>query len=323
MSEGEGANMAIICHQNADPDALCSAYALKHLIGILGYKGEISVLSDEVSILASNIAGMLNIEYSTSGNLNAFNLFIVVDTCNPEQLGKFHQAPLIKPTLTIDHHSPKPEKGVFKESIVDPKATSTSEIIAELFKKSGKEISREVCTALLIGILYDSRSLYLATPRTLKTAAFLLEKGGDYTFAHRVLKGIMDRAEKIARLKAAKRAEITDVNGWIIVFTRVGSYEASACRGLIELGADVAIVGTERKDEIRISARATKEFYERTRVHLGKVMNKLGKTIGGSGGGHTLAAGFNATSGDLEDAFQTLQTLLRNVITREKRENDK
>ncbi|MBS7247412.1 MAG: DHH family phosphoesterase [Candidatus Jordarchaeales archaeon] len=304
--------VAVICHQNADPDALCSAYALECLAWAMGCRAEFSTLSDEVSSITANIAEELKIDYSTSNDLESFDKFIVVDAGTPEQLGKFHDAPFMRPTMVIDHHVLN-HKDIFSSFIVDHNATATAEIITKLFEVARIRPSEKASTALLIGILYDSRNFYIATPKTLRAAAFLIENGADYTAAQEALKGTMDRAERVARLKAAKRAELIDINGWIIVFTQVGSYEASAGRGLIELGADVAIVGSERKDETRVSGRATKRFYEKTGIHLGEVMKEVEGKVKGSGGGHSLAAGFNGES-PLNVVFKEIQEILKKKI---------
>lgn len=302
----------MICHENADPDALCSAYALRDLASAVGCKAEFSTLSDEVSNITANVAETLKIDYLTSGDLEKFDMFIVVDAGTPDQLGKFHEAPFVRPTMVIDHHVLN-RKDIFSSFIIDCEATATAEIITRLFEAARVHPSEKACTALLVGILYDSRNFYIATAKTLRAAAFLIENGADYTTAQEVLRGTMDRAERVARLKAAKRAELVDIEGWIIAFTRVGSYEASASRGLIELGADVAIVGSERKEETRVSGRATKRFYEKTGVHLGEVMKEIESRIKGSGGGHSLAAGFNGKC-TLDEAFKEIQEILRRRI---------
>ncbi|MEM4678846.1 MAG: bifunctional oligoribonuclease/PAP phosphatase NrnA, partial [Candidatus Jordarchaeales archaeon] len=313
LKKKRGAKVAVICHQNADPDTLCSAYALKDLVSAIGYRVELSTLADEVSSVTANIAKTLNIEYSTECNdLDGYDAFIVVDAGVPEQLGKFCNAPFIKPTLLIDHHTTKTTRP-FSAFIIDSEAAATAEIVARLFEAAKKRPSKKVSTALLVGILYDSRNFYIATAKTLRAAAFLLESGADYTLAQEILKGTMDKPEKMARLKAAKRAELIEIDGWIIAFTHVGSYEASAGRGLIELGADVAIVGSEREGETRVSGRAAKKFFEKTGIHLGELMKEVESRIGGSGGGHSLAAGFDGEI-PLDEIFKEIKEVLREKI---------
>jgi nanoRNase/pAp phosphatase (c-di-AMP/oligoRNAs hydrolase) len=87
-----------------------------------------------------------------------------------------------------------------------------------------------------------------------------------------------------------------ETEGWIIVSSMVSSFEASACRALIDLGADVAIVSSNRKKGGRVSGRSTDAFHKRTGVSLAKVMEKVGLELDGSGGGHPTAATVSSIS---------------------------
>ena len=102
------------------------------------------------------------------------------------------------------------------------------------------------------------------------------------------------RSESIARLKAAQRMQLHQFGGWTLVTSNVSSYQASAARALIGLGADVAFVVGRDKGALRASIRATDRFYAETSVHLGRdVAMPLGEEFGGAGSGHTTAAGLN------------------------------
>ncbi|MFW9932966.1 MAG: DHH family phosphoesterase, partial [Candidatus Thorarchaeota archaeon] len=124
-----------------------------------------------------------------------------------------------------------------------------------------------------------------------------------------------DRSERIARLKAASRLLVHTIGDWVIVTAKIGAYEASACRGLIDLGADVAIVGGKpAKDVVRISARSTNEFYQETGINLGTdIMEPLGELIDGKGGGHPNAAGANGTRNRKKALLQSVE-LIRKIL---------
>jgi len=124
----------------------------------------------------------------------------------------------------------------------------------------------------------------------------------------------MDISERIARLKACRRMKLMRIYGWLIVFSHVGSFQASAARALIDVGANLAIVGSQEKNEISISMRADREFYAETGVHLGRDLAKpLGEYLNGMGGGHSTSAGVNGT-GELESAFKYAAKLLREKL---------
>ena len=66
-------NILYLCHRNADPDALGSAFALKEAIG-----GTIGVI-DGCDRVASVLAKQLNIEFVTDP-AGEYDLVVVVDT---------------------------------------------------------------------------------------------------------------------------------------------------------------------------------------------------------------------------------------------------
>ncbi|GAI32052.1 unnamed protein product, partial [marine sediment metagenome] len=72
--------------------------------------------------------------------------------------------------------------------------------------------------------------------------------------------------------------------------------------------------GSEEKGRIRLSGRARQEILKTLGLHLGELMEELGKQFGGSGGGHAGAASMNG-EGELEEAkkylFKALQQKLK------------
>ncbi|MCX8175803.1 MAG: DHH family phosphoesterase, partial [Candidatus Bathyarchaeota archaeon] len=121
----------------------------------------------------------------------------------------------------------------------------------------------------------------------------------------------VDKSEKIARLKALQRLQIFEVKGWIVGCTHVSSYQASTARTLIGLGCDVAIVGGEKKEEVRVSLRSTRNFQEKTGIHLGRdVAFYVGEKFLGMGGGHSTSAGLNV-SGKLQDVLNEVVKVLK------------
>ncbi|WP_455364363.1 DHH family phosphoesterase, partial [[Eubacterium] cellulosolvens] len=146
---------------------------------------------------------------------------------------------------------------------------------------------------ILTGIMFDSGYFSIATPSTFKIASALCESGARLERSRILLQSPMDRSERIARFKGAKRSAIKDLGDWIFATSEVNSHQASAARALIGLGADVAMVQGGEKN-YRINFRASSAFSEKTKIHLGNdVAGELGKVFDGEGGGHDRAAGFN------------------------------
>jgi nanoRNase/pAp phosphatase (c-di-AMP/oligoRNAs hydrolase) len=124
----------------------------------------------------------------------------------------------------------------------------------------------------------------------------------------------MDFSERVARLKACKRAKFFKIGEWIIAFSHVSAYQASAARAIMDIGAHVAIVAGQKNESLEISMRCTRDFQEKTGVHLGKDIAKpLGEQLRGMGGGHSTAAGVNGI-GDVETGLKWCLRLFKEKL---------
>jgi nanoRNase/pAp phosphatase (c-di-AMP/oligoRNAs hydrolase) len=169
--------------------------------------------------------------------------------------------------------------------------------------------------ALFLGIAFDSRHFVLASSATFKAIADLIDTGLKAEENLSLLSMPMDPSERIARLKASRRSKLLRMNNWLIAFSHVSAYQASAARAMIAVGAHVAVVAGQRGEKIQISMRSSRDFYEKTGVHLGRDIAKpLGEYLKGMGGGHSLAAGVNGV-GDVEASLKRCMRLLKEKLT--------
>ncbi len=292
-------DILILGHHNADPDAVCSMLAIEHIYRALNPKGNAVLVCDDVSRLSNQVIDKLASESMIlPASERKHDFAVILDTNSHFHLGDSIGGLLLEPgkTLVIDHHEANPNLGSLAEhTIIDTEASSTCEIIVGLYDELDIEVDPRVASLLLTGMIFDTRRFFYASRSALAAALKLIDAGADYERCISSLLVKPDRSERIARLKAAGRAEIHTIDDWVVVTSKVNAYEASACRSLIDVGADVVIVGGKTpKGEVRLSARSTREFSSRTRVNLGTdVMEKLGELIGGVGGGHANAAGAN------------------------------
>jgi phosphoesterase RecJ-like protein len=302
-----GRRACILFHHNADPDALCSAYALSSLLSSIKEGVEVTISpSKNLSKISEQIARQLGITLEKKPIVEEMDTLFIVDTASLQQLEEMKERILASkaPLVVIDHHAAYAEtKAASRLYILNEEAASTCEIIYDLFREAGVKPTSQAAKALLLGIAYDTRHFTLGTPATFRAIGELLEIDGALAEILSLLTGTMDRSEKIARLKAGQRMKIYMVGRWLIASAEVSSYQASAARGLLNLGADLALVGGSREEGIRISMRSTEGFYKETSIHLGRdIAIPLGETFKGAGSGHSTAAGVNAL-GNTEEAL--------------------
>ena len=292
-------SVLLFCHHNADPDSVCSAYAFKELAKALNPTVEAKIiLTGGASSLSKRVMESLGIETADEGSVGEADAFIVLDTATLIQLEDWGEdvTSAEAPKVFIDHHAPHPEtERLATIYLVDEAATSTCEMVYALYRSYCIKPSTSVAMALLIGIAYDSKHFTIGTAETFKAVSELLKIDGTAEEVIGLLSSEMDRSERIARLKAGQRMRIQDVEGWTVVITHISSFQASAARSLIGLGADVAIVSGGDKRIVRASLRSTERFHRATSIHLGRdIAVTLGEEFGGAGSGHATSAGVNA-----------------------------
>lgn len=288
----------LFCHHNADPDSICAAYAFQELSEALdaSVKSDI-VLPGGASSISKRVIEELSIVIAEEPLVDDADLLVMLDTATLRQLEEWGEvvSSADAPKVFIDHHPPHPEtSSVASLSLVDENASSTCEIVHQMYEGYGLVPSTKVAKALLIGIAYDSKHFSIGTARTLRSVFQLLEINGPLEEIFSLLTPERDRSERIARLKAAQRIRLHEVGDWIIATSHLSSFQASAARALLGLGADVAFVAGRDKRKLRASLRATDRFYRETSIHLGRdIAMTLGEEFSGAGSGHPTAAGVN------------------------------
>jgi len=318
LADSAGTPIVVMGHRNADPDALASAYVVREMLRAKGYDARLVFpegLSQASKRLVREVIGKDPGDVEDEAPEESA-MAVVVDTASPEQLGELSNFALNVLLVVIDHHSSNKLVERAKVAIHDATARATSELVYLMATHIlGLELDRKALELLLAGIVYDTRHFILSNARTLRIASELLEQGASL---ERVLKALqsppMEPPERIARIKGAKRMHCVRAGDYIVAFTHVGAYESSVARALLDLGADLVIVVSERGSETRIVGRAKKSIVEKLGIHLGRdIMEQLGRSLGGGGGGHAQAAGASVRA-SLERAFSEAVRIVENLL---------
>ncbi|MCE7734682.1 MAG: hypothetical protein GPJ54_07390 [Candidatus Heimdallarchaeota archaeon] len=293
----------VFLHQNADPDALCSAVAIKDLILFMRSEITIKLFVDSLNVSAKRIAKTIEVEIMYDVPQIQPDLIITVDTANFSQFNKFES--FVKsstvPKIVIDHHKKSELADFANLTIHDTELGSTCLIVAKLFESIAITPSPKVSTILICGHIYDSRRfIHGTTSAVFRLVADLIDYGGNYSEANQYLQNDMTLGEKIARIKASKRINYRIINKLLIATTSVSAFEASAARSLIGMGCDSILVLAKKGNEIRGSGRTNLQ----NDLHMGEILSQLTKEFENemadfetklvfSSGGHRNAAGLN------------------------------
>src|ERR687886_1159193 len=283
-------------HENPDGDALGSILATKIALDQLG-KDTVMVLYGDAP-LPGEYAFMPLAELQRRWPDDVSERVLIALDCanesriaDPEVLGR---VPL---SIDIDHHHDNSRFGEI--NLIVPDASSTGEVLRDVFAEVGVDLTPEIAEALYIALVTDTgRFQYTnTTPKALRLAAELVEAGAN---VHRIFQGVYESVQ-FAKLKllarALERAQVYE-GGRLVVsyllrtdFTDIGAAEAYS-EGIIDYlraveGADMAALIREppRSDgpARRVSLRASTD-----ELDVSAIARKSG------GGGHRQAAGFSS-----------------------------
>jgi len=309
-----GQRILVLCHHNADPDAVGSSLALAGALEQLGAKARAGV-SENLSVAAKNVLEAFSQTIAVDPPLDA-DIVVLVDTSSLEHLGELgeklkHKSHQI---VVVDHHRPVEEmRKLAKLYFVREDAASEAEIILPLIRELGTKVTREAASLLLAGIVSDTGQFRLAKGETFRVVSELVEAGADYGRVLGAMRLPEDRSKQVAMLKAAQRLELHKIDERLVVFSELSSFEADAAAMFVRMGADVAVVGSEEKGKIRLCGRARERLPASTGLHLGKLMDELAKRFNGTGGGHAGAASMTG-EGKLVDAKEQALAAIQQAL---------
>jgi phosphoesterase RecJ-like protein len=287
----------VTTHENPDGDALGSLLALSLALKQLGK--DVAMYLAGASPLPSEYAFMALDGLSRELPHDAADrVLVAVDCANESRIGpdpEVLQGATI--VLDIDHHHDNTRFGSI--NLIVPDASSTGEVLRDLFTELGVEITSAIAEALYIAVVTDTgRFQYRnTTPKALRLAAELVESGAD---VHRVFQGVYESVQ-FAKLKllarALERAQVYEGGGLVVSyllredFHEVGAAETYS-EGIIDYlraveGAEMAALIREppRSDgpRRRVSLRSSTD-----ELDVSAIARKSG------GGGHRQAAGFSS-----------------------------
>ncbi|MBI5151937.1 DHH family phosphoesterase [Candidatus Peregrinibacteria bacterium] len=299
---GAAKNIAIISHKNPDGDTIGANLALRYYLQSIGK----IVASACVDKPKANYDWLLEIDkfvqnFSTvdDNGRQKFDLIMSVDSSSEAMLGFTD----VRPKLNIDHHISNTNFADI--NIVDADASSTSFIIYKIFKELGWLITRNVATALLTGIYFDTGSFMHSNTNTetLKAASELTRLGADKT---RIVKSLF-KTMTIPQIKLwgkiLEKIKTTERGITVSVVTSDDLKECGASQEETERVIDflntneegrfcVLLVENIDKGIIKGSARTRGE-----EIDLSGVCKLLG------GGGHKKAGGFSFPGKIIEETI--------------------
>ncbi|WP_092893377.1 DHH family phosphoesterase [Halopelagius inordinatus] len=279
--EGTEDGLAILTHDNPDPDSIASAVALQAIASEYSiesdilYDGEIGHQENRAFV---NLLGIELVRLSDAPPLSEYGAVALVDhmkSSEPEVNAEID--------IFIDHFEPDEEiDAAFMD--VRPNVSSTSTILTKYIQEFDLSPSEAVATALLYGVRAETLDFKReTTPADLTAAAYL------YPFAnHDTLEQVESPSMSAETLDVlAEAIQNREVQGSHLVsnagFIRDRDALGQAAQHLLKLeGITTTAVFGIADEKIYLSARS-----KDIRMNIGKVLQDAFEGIGDAGGHST------------------------------------
>ncbi len=286
----------VTSHENPDGDALGSLLAMHLALEQLGKSSVMVIEGDaplpgEYRFLGLEEHGLRRDVPTDHGN----RVLLALDCANetrPADPSILEGSPL---TLNIDHHHDNTRFATVNLVVAD--ASSTSEILSDVFRGLGVELTLQIAEPLYVALVTDTgRFQYTnTTPKTHRLAAELIEAGAD---VRRVFQNVYETVQfpKLKLLARALERAVRFEDGGVVVsyllrsdFGDAGAVEPYS-EGIIDYlrgveGAQLAALIREPPRDgspvRKVSLRSSTDALD---------VSSLAREFGG--GGHRQAAGF-------------------------------
>lgn len=289
----------IITHVNPDPDTVSSALALSNCF----YDNKIN---HKVFNVGKNIPANLDFinkfDKITHQFPKSYDLAICVDCGNKKRLGFELDKDI--PLINIDHHKSNDNFGTI--NIVNHHKSSTAEVVYDFFKYNGLYITKDIATALYVGIYDDSLGFTISRcdEMTFEKVNFLVKCGADPAYiADKLL-----RRDSLAKYrvipKVLESLELFDEGEVAVIYVtpqwlkQTGASEVD-CEVALNMITNISVVKIAVFLRI-VNGKARASIRSKGNIDVSLIAKIFG------GGGHLNAAGCTIDSTDVLEAKEII-----------------
>lgn len=307
--------VAVVAHDNPDPDAIGSAVALARLAESLGvdavpcHYGDITHQENKAMMNLLDL-DLRQLDPEDPDELGEFSGFALVDHSRPGVNDRLPKGLAVD--VVIDHHPPRgPVGGRFVDIRSEVGATST--LLADYFSRFDIELDETVASALLYGIRIDTDDFEREASEFDFEAASELVEYADISLLERIESPNIS-AETLETV--ARAIENRQLDGSILT-TSAGEINerdslAQAADQLLAMeDVSTTLVFGVLDDTVYVSARS-----RGAGLDLGETLRLAFNRIG-SGGGHSDMAGAQIpldVLGTADDTGETVQSAVEDVV---------
>jgi len=307
-------HLAVVAHDNPDPDAIASSVALERVAEAAGCEATVCYYGEITHHENRAFVNLLDIDMQTlsaEDDLAEFDGLALVDHSRP---GVNNQLPETVPVdVVIDHHPPRtPVDARFVDLRSSVGATST--LLVDYLTHFGIGIDETVATALLFGIHVDTREFSREVSAADFEAAAALVAHADFGMLERIESPNVSAStlDTIASAVVNRRVEGEVLLSCVERISDRDAIAQAADRLLTLEDVTTTLVYGVMDGTIYVSARS-----RGSGIDIGETLRDAFGQIG-SAGGHADMAGAQIALGVLEavdDRTESLLAVVESVVT--------
>lgn len=295
-------SIIILTHEMPDGDAIGSSLAMYNGLKSLGKNVEVVMANN--SVVFDFLPGASEIR--TQGSKTVYDLAIALDCGDIKRLNGYTEYfENANARIEIDHHG---INTMFADyNFVNPAAPACAQILITVLENLGIEITKEIGTCLLTGIITDTGGFKYqgVSAETFEFVAELLNKGVNVSNIYKRVLQVISKNKFELRKLAMNRLEFLEDGK--LAFTYILkedeerlNAETDAHEGIVEMGRDVEGVEVS----IFLRENSEKDGYKIS-LRSNDYVNVADICLMFNGGGHVRAAGGNIKL-PLEEAKQRI-----------------
>ena len=291
----------LVAHSRPDPDTVGANLALKYYLQQQGK--QVVIACYDPFPINLNPLFQDNFLHPDQIDLTSFDAVVAADSVDRGFHLFRNRIDERQVVALIDHH---PNINLSADIVmIDPKYSSSCELIYLFFIHTQAHISREMATALLMGILFDTGNFQHSSvsPQILDIASHLMKIGAPLT----KISNTIFTHNNIAAMKlwgvAFEKAKFIPNSGLLVTaITHTDIEECAATSDDVYQVASILSTVPEARIALVLSERddATVRGSLRTSEHQGIDVSTIAQRLGG--GGHKLASGFEVKGRIVESA---------------------
>ena len=310
----KGKRFFIAGHLNPDGDSLGCTLAMTSLSERMG-KTVYAYASPAIGADLQFLPGISKIHVDTLPQTTDFDTVILLE-CSDRKRGGDLDALLAsaRTLINIDHHLVSDAYGDVNH--IDSGASSTAEIIFQLFEESNGEFvpTQDEATALYTGVVTDTGRFVHSntTAEALRVASALVALGADIAKINQVIYFTKPYIELKLQGRALEKMQLRFDNKYSEIILTHRDFETfgatpAQTQGIVSQptmipGVEISALIKEEPDKVSVNLRS----------RGAADVSQIAQTFGG--GGHARAAGFKITGKPIDQVAQELADVVADVV---------